>query len=166
MKRGSREIGNGEGISIIASRHVRHRYRIIQNFRPVAIVAKPVDEQKQLGVGRNRAESGPKRRAGIRNYIDPCFICAGCQGSRKRRQRTPDSASISLRLCPSPHPLFSRTVRNLGGAFSVTVMAVRKSWSGQEEGQGQGLKALACSSEAAFSASFSSCTVICNHYSS
>jgi hypothetical protein len=49
MKRGSREIGNGEGISIIASRHVRHRYRIFQNFRPVAIVGKPVDEQKKLG---------------------------------------------------------------------------------------------------------------------
>jgi hypothetical protein len=51
MKRGSREIGNGEGISIIASRHVRHRYRIFQNFRPVAVVAKPVDERKKLGGG-------------------------------------------------------------------------------------------------------------------
>jgi hypothetical protein len=51
MKRGSREIGNGEGISIIAPRYVRHRYRIFQNFRPVAFVAKPVDEQKKLGGG-------------------------------------------------------------------------------------------------------------------
>jgi hypothetical protein len=37
--------------SVIASRHVRHRYRIFQNFRPVAVVAKPDDER---GVGRNR----------------------------------------------------------------------------------------------------------------
>jgi hypothetical protein len=68
MKRGSREIGNGEGISIIASRHVRHRYRIFQNFRPVAIVAKPVDEQKKLGggsehtytaIGLGNATAGP-----------------------------------------------------------------------------------------------------------
>jgi hypothetical protein len=49
MKRGSREIGNSEGISIIASRDVRYQYRIFQNFRPVAIVAKPVDERKKLG---------------------------------------------------------------------------------------------------------------------
>src|SRR4030095_5736774 len=44
MKRGSREIGNGEGISVIASRHVRHRYRIFQNFRLV-------DERKKLACG-------------------------------------------------------------------------------------------------------------------
>jgi len=49
MERGSREIGNGEGISIIASRHVRRRYGIFQNFRPVAVVAKPVEERKKLG---------------------------------------------------------------------------------------------------------------------
>jgi hypothetical protein len=49
MKRGSREIENYEGISIIASRHVRHRYRTFQNFRPVAVVAKPIDEQKKVG---------------------------------------------------------------------------------------------------------------------
>jgi len=57
MKRGSRDIGNGEGISIIASRHVRHRYRIFQNFRPVAIVAKSVDEQKKLGGGSEQYHS-------------------------------------------------------------------------------------------------------------
>jgi hypothetical protein len=50
MKRGSREIGNGEGISIIASRVVRHRYRIFQTVRPV-VVAKPVDERKKFGSG-------------------------------------------------------------------------------------------------------------------
>ena len=55
MKRGSREIGNGEGISIIASRLVRHRYRIFQNFRPVALVAKPVDERKKLGGGSEQS---------------------------------------------------------------------------------------------------------------
>jgi hypothetical protein len=48
MKRGSREIGKSEGIS---SRQVRHRYRIFQNFRPVALAAKPVDERKELGGG-------------------------------------------------------------------------------------------------------------------
>jgi hypothetical protein len=48
MKRGSREIGKSEGIS---SRQVRHRYRIFQNFRPVAVAAKPVDERKELGGG-------------------------------------------------------------------------------------------------------------------
>ena len=51
MKRGIREIENGEGISTIASRHVRHRYRIFQNIRLVAVVAKPVDERKKLGGG-------------------------------------------------------------------------------------------------------------------
>jgi hypothetical protein len=51
MKRGSQEIGNGEGISIIASRLVRHQYRIFQNFRPIAVVAKPVDERKKLESG-------------------------------------------------------------------------------------------------------------------
>jgi hypothetical protein len=59
MKRGSREIGNGEGISIIASRYVRHRYRIFQNFKPVAIVAKPVDEQKKLGGGSEPGHGYP-----------------------------------------------------------------------------------------------------------
>jgi hypothetical protein len=51
MKRGSRDIGNGEGISIIASRHVRHRYRIFQTFRPITVVAMPVDERNKLGGG-------------------------------------------------------------------------------------------------------------------
>ena len=40
MKRGSREIGKSERIS---SKHVRHRYRIFQNFRSVAVTARPVD---------------------------------------------------------------------------------------------------------------------------
>jgi hypothetical protein len=51
MKGGSPEIGEGGGISVIASRHVRHRYRIFQNFRPVGVVAKPVDERKKAGDG-------------------------------------------------------------------------------------------------------------------
>jgi hypothetical protein len=37
----SRNRGNGEGISNIFSRRVRHRYRIFQNFRPFAVVAQP-----------------------------------------------------------------------------------------------------------------------------
>jgi hypothetical protein len=49
MKCGSREIGNGEGISIIASKHVRHRYKIFQIVRLVAVVTKPVDERKKVG---------------------------------------------------------------------------------------------------------------------
>ena len=55
MKRGSREIENGKGISIITSRHVRYRYRIFQNFRPVAVAAKPVDERKKLGGGSGQS---------------------------------------------------------------------------------------------------------------
>jgi hypothetical protein len=48
MKRGSRGIGNGEGIAIITSRHVRYRCRIFHHVRPVAVVAKPVDKRKKL----------------------------------------------------------------------------------------------------------------------
>jgi hypothetical protein len=69
MKRGNREIGNGEGISIIASRYVRHRYRIFQNFRPVAVVVKSVDERKKLGVGSEQASAWPDVQFNRRN---PC----------------------------------------------------------------------------------------------
>ena len=44
-------------ISIIASRHVRHRYRIFQNFGPVAVVAKPVDEREKLGGGSEQVQT-------------------------------------------------------------------------------------------------------------
>jgi hypothetical protein len=36
---------------MISSRHLRYRYQIFQNFKPVAIVAVPVDEREKLGGG-------------------------------------------------------------------------------------------------------------------
>jgi hypothetical protein len=36
---------------MISSRHLRYQYQIFQNFKPVAIVAVPVDERKKLGGG-------------------------------------------------------------------------------------------------------------------
>jgi hypothetical protein len=36
---------------MISSRHLRYRYQIFQNFKPVAIVAVPIDERKKLGGG-------------------------------------------------------------------------------------------------------------------
>jgi hypothetical protein len=36
---------------MISSRHLRYRYQIFQNFKPVAMVAVPVDERKKLGGG-------------------------------------------------------------------------------------------------------------------
>jgi hypothetical protein len=36
---------------MISSRHLRYRYQIFQNFKPVAIVAVPVDKRKKLGGG-------------------------------------------------------------------------------------------------------------------
>jgi hypothetical protein len=40
---------------MISSRHLRYRYQIFQNFKPVAIVAVPVDERKKLGGGSEQS---------------------------------------------------------------------------------------------------------------
>jgi hypothetical protein len=47
---------------MISSRHLRYRYQIFQNFKPVAIVAVPVDERKKLGGGSEQLtpRSGPR----------------------------------------------------------------------------------------------------------
>jgi hypothetical protein len=41
------------GTAIIASRRIGHRYRILQIFRPVTVMAKPVGKRNELGVGHN-----------------------------------------------------------------------------------------------------------------
>jgi hypothetical protein len=60
---GVEKLGTVKELSIITSRHVRHRHRIFQNFRPVAAVAKLVNERKKLGVGGN-SNIAEKRRPG------------------------------------------------------------------------------------------------------
>jgi hypothetical protein len=51
--------------SLFTSRLVRHRYRIFQNVRPVAVMAKPVDERKKFGSGSEQSQQARPRGFGL-----------------------------------------------------------------------------------------------------
>jgi hypothetical protein len=78
MKRGSREIGNGEGISIITSRRVGTDTEYFKISGLLHVVAKPVGERKKLGVGTStevwvksirHASKGNFRIENSRNFV-------------------------------------------------------------------------------------------------